>query len=71
MLEAGFLPIDNNASERAMKPFVIGRKARLFSDTPKGYRQCSDPQSGGDRQGQRPRALYVVTPRIGAGIYMP
>ena len=34
--EAGFLPIDNNAAERAIKPFVIGRKARLFSDTPKG-----------------------------------
>lgn len=26
-VEAGFLPIDNNASERAIKPFVIGRKA--------------------------------------------
>jgi len=24
-LEAGFLPIDNNAAERAIKPFVIGR----------------------------------------------
>lgn len=34
--EAGFLPIDNNAAERAIKPFVIGRKAWLFSDTPKG-----------------------------------
>lgn len=35
-IEAGFLPIDNNAAERAFKPFVIGRKAWLFSDTPKG-----------------------------------
>ncbi|TFB34654.1 IS66 family transposase [Pseudomonas sp. F01002] len=35
-IEAGFLPIDNNAAERAIKPFVIGRKAWLFSDTPKG-----------------------------------
>lgn len=35
-VEAGFLPIDNNAAERAIKPFVIGRKAWLFSDTPKG-----------------------------------
>ncbi|QGA49117.2 transposase [Pseudomonas brassicacearum] len=35
-IEVGFLPIDNNAAERAIKPFVIGRKAWLFSDTPKG-----------------------------------
>lgn len=35
-VEAGFLPIDNNAAERAIKPFVIGRKNWLFSDTPKG-----------------------------------
>ena len=33
---AGFLPIDNNPAERPIKPFVIGRKAWLFSDTPKG-----------------------------------
>ncbi|AKA82791.1 Mobile element protein [Pseudomonas synxantha] len=36
-VEAGFLPINNNnRAERAIKPFVIGRKAWLFSDTPKG-----------------------------------
>ena len=35
-VEAGFLPIDNNAAEIAIKPFVIGRKAWLFSDTPHG-----------------------------------
>ena len=35
-IEAGFLPIDNNAAERAIKPFVIGRKNWMFSDTPKG-----------------------------------
>ena len=34
--EAGYLPIDNNAAERAIRPFVIGRKNWLFSDTPKG-----------------------------------
>lgn len=33
--EAGFLPIDNNAAERAIRPFVIRRKNWLFSDTPK------------------------------------
>lgn len=32
----GRLEIDNNRSERAIKPFVIGRKNWLFSNTPKG-----------------------------------
>ena len=35
-VEGGHLPIDNNAAERAIRPFVIGRKNWLFSDTPKG-----------------------------------
>jgi transposase len=35
-LEAGHLPIDNNVCENAIRPFVIGRKAWLFSDTPAG-----------------------------------
>jgi transposase len=34
--EAGDLPIDNNRAENAIRPFVIGRKAWLFSDTPAG-----------------------------------
>ncbi|AJE22284.1 IS66 family transposase [Azotobacter chroococcum] len=34
--EAGYLPIDNNRAERAIRPFVIGRKNWLFSDTPRG-----------------------------------
>ena len=34
----GRLEIDNNRSERSIKPFVIGRKAWLFSNTPKGAR---------------------------------
>lgn len=34
--EAGNLPIDNNPAERAIRPFVIGRKNWLFSDTPRG-----------------------------------
>lgn len=32
----GRLEISNNRGERAMKPFVIGRKNFLFSNTPKG-----------------------------------
>jgi len=34
--ERGFLPIDNNRCENAIRPFVMGRKAWLFSDTPAG-----------------------------------
>ena len=34
--ERGDLPIDNNRCENAIRPFVIGRKAWLFSDTPPG-----------------------------------
>jgi hypothetical protein len=30
------LPIDNNRCENAIRPFVVGRKAWLFSDTPAG-----------------------------------
>lgn len=32
--ERGDLPIDNNRCENAIRPFVIGRKAWMFSDTP-------------------------------------
>ncbi len=35
-LNDGRLSIDNNKAERAIKPFVIGRKNWLFSNTPNG-----------------------------------
>lgn len=35
-LQDGRLELDNNRSERAIKPFVIGRKNWLFSNTPRG-----------------------------------
>ena len=35
-VEWGDTPIDNNRAENAIRPFVIGRKAWLFSDTPAG-----------------------------------
>lgn len=35
-VEEGYLPIGNNAAERAIRPFVIGRKNWLFSDTARG-----------------------------------
>lgn len=37
-LQDGRLEIDNNRSERAIKPTVIGRKNFLFSNTPRGAR---------------------------------
>lgn len=35
-LEADFLTPDNNEIERAIRPFVVGRKNWLFSNTPRG-----------------------------------
>jgi transposase len=35
-LKDGRLELDNNRGERSIKPFVIGRKNWLFSNTPKG-----------------------------------
>ena len=35
-LDDGHLQIDNNAAERHIKPFVIGRKNWLFNQTPRG-----------------------------------
>ena len=32
----GHIAVDNNLAERAIKPFVIGRKNYLFSKSPKG-----------------------------------
>jgi transposase len=37
-LKDGRLEIDNNRSERSIKPVVIGRKAWLFANTPRGAR---------------------------------
>lgn len=37
-LTDGHLELDNNRSERSIKPFVIGRKAWLFNNTPRGAR---------------------------------
>ena len=37
-LDAAFMTPDNNEIERAIRPFVIGRKNWLFSNTPRGAR---------------------------------
>lgn len=35
-LQHGEAPLDNNRCENAIRPFVVGRKGWLFSDTVKG-----------------------------------
>lgn len=40
-LKDGRLEIDNNRSERSIKPFVISRKNFLFANTPKGARSSA------------------------------
>jgi transposase len=35
-MKDGRLEIDNNRSERSIKPFVFGRKNWIFSNTPRG-----------------------------------
>src|SRR5690606_26918440 len=40
-LEDGRLELDNNRSERSIKPFVIGRKNWLFANTPRGARSSA------------------------------
>jgi len=37
-MQDGRLEIDNNRSERSIKPFVMGRKAWMFANTPRGAR---------------------------------
>ncbi|MFV0476657.1 MAG: transposase domain-containing protein, partial [Parahaliea sp.] len=41
-LEDGRLEIDNNLAENAIRPFVIGRKNWLFSDSVKGVKASAN-----------------------------
>jgi transposase len=36
VLDDGRIEVDNNGCENAIRPFVLGRKAWLFADTPAG-----------------------------------
>jgi len=40
-LESPYLTPDNNAAERSIKPFVVGRKNWLFSGSPNGAKASS------------------------------
>ena len=44
-VEDGHYPLDNNAAENAIRPFVIGRKNWLFSDTVKGAQASANRYS--------------------------
>lgn len=50
-LDDSRLPLDNNLAEHGIKPFVIGRKNFLFSDTPRG----AEALSACDQSWSRPR----------------
>ena len=41
-LDDGDYPIDNNTAENAIRPFVIGRKNWLFSDTVAGAKASAN-----------------------------
>ena len=41
----GHLPIDNNGTENAIRPFVVGRKNWQFADTPAGARASANIDS--------------------------
>jgi transposase len=40
-IESGHLQVDNQRAERAIKPFVIGRKNRMFDNTADTANACA------------------------------
>ncbi len=65
-LETVFLPIDNNAAEHAKKPFVIGRKAWMFSDMPNGATAIAQIYAWLKPPGLTARSPIVAAPHTGA-----
>jgi transposase len=68
--EDGRLPIDNNRLENNIRPFVIGRKAWLFSDTPAGahasaglYSLVETAKTAGIEPYSYLRHLFTALPR--------
>lgn len=65
-LDDGRLELGNNLAERAIKPFVIGRKNFLFSDAPRGAEASAEIYSVvATGQGRRPEPAQV--PGMAAG----
>ncbi len=70
-IEGGNLPIDNNRAENAIRPFVIGRKNWLFSDTPKGatasaqiYSLIETAKANGQEPYAYPRHILERLPQV-------
>ena len=42
VLDDGRIPLDTNAVERGIRPFVIGRRNWIFADTPKGAKASAN-----------------------------
>ena len=59
-LDHGFLEIDNNSAERAMKPIALGRKNYLFVGSEGGGKSAAIAYSDPDRQAQRRRSPSLV-----------
>jgi len=66
----GRWPIDNNPCENAIRPFVVGRKGWLFSDTPAGaqasanlYSLLQTCRANGVNTYDYLKALFVALPR--------
>ena len=58
--ENGSLSIDNNLSERMVRPVAIGRKNYLFLGSANGGTAAAvSLQRPGERQGESGRAVYV------------
>ncbi len=66
-LTHGEVPMTNNLCENAIRPFVVGRKGWLFSDTVKGaVASCKPVLTGGDSKGQRHRTACLSDPAVHA-----
>ena len=69
-VEDGHHPIDNNACENSIRPFVVGRKNWLFSDTVAGanasanlYSLLETCKASGVNAYQYLRALLIALPK--------
>jgi transposase len=66
----GRWPIDNNACENAIRPFVVGRKGWLFADTPAGaqasanlYSLLQTCRASGVNTYEYLKALFIALPQ--------
>ena len=57
-LEDGRLELSNNRAERSIKPFVMGRKNWLFSNTPAGAQSSAVINNQIETAEENDQALY-------------